>query len=73
MELVPSPSVSGGPDGRPGRRIIHVRGYPIPGLYGAGNTCAVTEYGVGYQAGLTLTSSLTFGTLAVEHALSGAE
>jgi hypothetical protein len=33
----------------------------------------VTEYGVGYQAGLTLTSSLTFGTLAVEHALSGAE
>jgi 3-oxosteroid 1-dehydrogenase len=73
VELVPSPSVSGGLTADPDARIIHVRGYPIPGLYGAGNTCAVTEYGVGYQAGLTLTSSLTFGTLAVEHALSGAE
>jgi 3-oxosteroid 1-dehydrogenase len=69
VELVPSPSVSGGLTADPDARIIHVRGHAIPGLYGAGNTCAVTEYGVGYQAGLTLTSSLTFGTLAVEHAL----
>jgi 3-oxosteroid 1-dehydrogenase len=72
VELVPSPSVSGGLTADAAARVIHVRGYPIPGLYAAGNTCAVTEYGVGYQAGLSLTSGLTFGTLAVEHALGGA-
>jgi 3-oxosteroid 1-dehydrogenase len=73
VELVPSPSVSGGLTADADARIVHVRGRPIPGLYGAGNTCAVTEYGVGYQAGLTFTSCLTFGTLAVEHALREVE
>ena len=48
--------------------VIHVRGHPIPGLYACGNTAAPTDFGVGYQAGLTLMSGILFGFLAAEHA-----
>jgi 3-oxosteroid 1-dehydrogenase len=41
-------------------RVIHQRRYPIPGLYASGNVAAATEQGVGYQAGLSLASSMTF-------------
>jgi hypothetical protein len=47
--------------------VIHQRRYPIPGLYASGNVAAATEQGVGYQAGLSLASSMTFSHLAVRH------
>lgn len=48
--------------------VMHVRGRPIPGLYACGNTAAPTDFGVGYQAGLTLMRGIVFGFLAAEHA-----
>lgn len=50
---------------------MHARGHPIEGLYVIGNAAARDEYGVGYQAGFTLASGMTFGCLAVKHMLSG--
>jgi 3-oxosteroid 1-dehydrogenase len=52
-------------------QVIHQRCYPIPGLYASGNVAAATEYGVGYQAGLSLASSMTFSYLAVRHMIDG--
>jgi 3-oxosteroid 1-dehydrogenase len=48
-------------------RVIHQRGHPIAGLYAAGNVAAATEHGIGYQAGLSLASAMTFSLLAVGH------
>ena len=42
----------------------------MPGLYAAGNNSVHTEYGVGYQAGFSLGSALTFGYLAARHMAS---
>jgi 3-oxosteroid 1-dehydrogenase len=53
-------------------RVIHQRHHPIPGLYASGNAAAATEHGVGYQAGLSLASSMTFSYLAVRHMIDGA-
>ena len=52
-------------------RVIHQRRRPIPGLYASGNAAAATEHGVGYQAGLSLASSMTFSYLAIRHMLGG--
>jgi len=52
-------------------RVIHQRRHPIPGLYASGNAAAATEHGVGYQAGLSLASSMTFSYLAVRHMIDG--
>jgi 3-oxosteroid 1-dehydrogenase len=46
-------------------RVIHQRRRPIPGLYASGVVAAATEQGVGYQAGLSLASAMTFSYLAV--------
>lgn len=40
---------------------------PVSGLYAVGNSAARTEFGAGYQAGLTLASGMTFGLLAAMH------
>ena len=48
-------------------QVINQRGLPIPGLYAAGNNAVHTEYGVGYQAGFSLGSGMTFGYLAARH------
>ena len=48
-------------------RVIHQRRHPIAGLYASGNAAAATEQGVGYQAGLSLASAMTFSYLAVRH------
>jgi len=40
---------------------------PVQGLYAIGNAAAKTELGVGYQAGLTMASGMTFGLLAARH------
>jgi hypothetical protein len=47
-------------------RVVHRRGYPIAGLYATGLAAAHTEYGVGYQAGMSLASAMTFGLTAAE-------
>jgi 3-oxosteroid 1-dehydrogenase len=54
-------------------RVVHQRRRPIPGLYAAGNAAAATEQGVGYQAGLSLASSMTFSYLAIRHMLGRGE
>jgi hypothetical protein len=48
-------------------QVIHQRRHPIPGLYASGNVAAATEHGVGYQAGFSLASAMTFSYLAVRH------
>jgi hypothetical protein len=48
-------------------RVIHQRRRPIAGLYASGVVAAATEQGIGYQAGLSLASSMTFSYLAVRH------
>ena len=53
-------------------QVIHQRRRPIPGLYASGNVAATTEHGVGYQAGLSLASSMTFSYLAVRHMIASA-
>jgi 3-oxosteroid 1-dehydrogenase len=52
-------------------RVIHHRRRPIPGLYASGTVAAATEQGIGYQAGLSLASSMTFSYLAVRHMIEG--
>ena len=52
-------------------QVIHQRRHPIPGLYASGNAAAATEHGIGYQAGLSLASSMTFSYLAVHHMIGG--
>jgi 3-oxosteroid 1-dehydrogenase len=52
-------------------RVVHQRRHPIAGLYASGNVAAATEHGIGYQAGLSLASSMTFSYLAVRHMMDG--
>ena len=51
-------------------QVLHLRGRPIPGLYACGSTAA-HYYGIGYQAGCELGGAMTFGWLAVRHAVEG--
>jgi 3-oxosteroid 1-dehydrogenase len=50
-------------------RVQDWQGRVIPGLYAAGNVATHSEYGVGYQAGHSLASAMTFGFLAAENML----
>src|SRR5712675_1561736 len=63
VELHPSVFASGGLVANACAQVINQRGLPIPGLYAAGNNAVHTEYGVGYQAGFSLGSGITFGYL----------
>jgi 3-oxosteroid 1-dehydrogenase len=67
VELHPSAFASGGLVTDELGRVISVRGHPITGLYSVGNAAAHSEYGVGYQAGSSLASGMTFGYLAGKH------
>ena len=67
VELHPSVFASGGLVANACAQVINQRGLPIPGLYAAGNNAVHTEYGVGYQAGFSLGSGMTFGYLAARH------
>jgi 3-oxosteroid 1-dehydrogenase len=69
IELHPAGGASVGLRADTWGRVIHQRRHPIPGLYASGNVAAATEHGVGYQAGLSLASSMTFSHLAVRHML----
>jgi 3-oxosteroid 1-dehydrogenase len=67
VELHPSVFASAGVVANAQAQVIGQRGSPIAGLYAAGNNAAHTEYGVGYQAGFSLGSGMTFGYLAARH------
>ena len=67
VELHPSAFASAGLVANAAAQVIGPRERPIPGLYAAGNNAAHTEYGVGYQAGFSLGSGMTFGYLAARH------
>ena len=66
-KLSPSAFASAGLLTNAAAQVINVRQEPIAGLYAAGNAAAHTEYGVGYQAGHSLGSGMTFGYLAARH------
>ena len=67
IEMHPSVVSSAGLDADVHGRVLNQRQNPIPGLYATGNAAANNEFGAGYQAGLTLASSLTFSYLAARH------
>ena len=67
VELHPSAFASGGLLTNSHGQVINHRRTPIAGLYAAGNAAAHTEYGVGYQAGHSIGSAMTFGYLAARH------
>ena len=47
-------------------QVMNQRGQPIDGLYALANCSAGIEYGVGYQAGLTLGKGMIFAYLAAK-------
>ncbi|HEY4957940.1 MAG TPA: FAD-dependent oxidoreductase [Caldimonas sp.] len=67
IELKPAGSGSAGLVTDRQARVMGHGASPVRNLYAVGNAAAKTEIGVGYQAGLTLSSSLTFGLLCAEH------
>ena len=67
VELHPSAFASAGVVTNGHAQVLDQRQSPMPGLYAAGNNSAHTEYGVGYQAGFSLGSAMTFGYLAARH------
>jgi 3-oxosteroid 1-dehydrogenase len=67
VELHPSAFASAGLVTNSHAQVINHRDVPIAGLYAAGNNSVHTEYGVGYQAGFSLGSAMTFGYLAARH------
>ena len=52
----------------PHARVLDHSGTPVPGLYAAGNSAALTEVGAGYQSGVANMRSLAFGWSAARHA-----
>ena len=70
VQLHPSGCSTAGIVANTHAQAMHARGTPIDGLYVIGNAAARDEYGVGYQAGFTLASGMTFGYLAVKHMLA---
>jgi 3-oxosteroid 1-dehydrogenase len=69
VELTPTESSSAGLYTDVYGRVMHLRGHAIPNLYAGGTVRVRTEYGAGYQAGLTLLGGMTFGRIAAEHAV----
>ncbi len=70
VELHPATFGTAGLQINASAQVIHARGHPISGLYACGNASAHTDYGVGYQAGYSLTSGFTFGYIAASHMAS---
>lgn len=66
VELHPSAFCSAGLLTNGSAQTLSTRRVPILGLFAAGNAAAHTEYGVGYQAGCSISSGLTFGYLAAK-------
>lgn len=70
VELFTAPFSSAGLSINENAQVTDLRDRAIPGLYAAGNAAAHTEYGIGYQAGYSLASGLTFGFIAGRHMAS---
>jgi 3-oxosteroid 1-dehydrogenase len=69
LELHPSAAGSAGLLTNTYAQVLNASRDPIVGLYATGNTAARTEFGAGYQAGLTLASGMTYSYLATRHML----
>jgi len=68
VQLAPAAFVpSGGVRTDCNANVIDTWGEPIAKLFAVGNTAAHLEYGVGYQAGYSLTAAMTFAYRCVEH------
>ena len=67
IELYPAAMSSAGLQVDAVARVQDWRGATIPGLYAVGNAATHSEYGVGYQAGHSLASAMTFGYVAAEY------
>jgi hypothetical protein len=67
LRLRPSGFASAGLATDVDARVLDYGGEPIDSLYAVGNAAAHTEYGVGYQAGYSIASAMTFGCLAAQH------
>jgi 3-oxosteroid 1-dehydrogenase len=70
VKLHPSSPASAGLETDAHGRVLHQRRHPIPGLYASGNVAAHTEFGIGYQAGLSIASGMIFSYLAVRQMLA---
>jgi 3-oxosteroid 1-dehydrogenase len=70
VKLHPGSPSSAGLEADVHGRVLHQRRYPIPGLYASGNVAAHTEFGVGYQAGLSIAAGMIFSYLSVLHMLA---
>jgi 3-oxosteroid 1-dehydrogenase len=73
IRLHPSGMSSAGLYANPVGQVFDQRDRPIPGLYALANCAAGVEYGVGYQAGLSLGKGMIFGYLAAKHMRSERE
>ena len=68
VQLFPAAFVpSGGIRTNSNGQVLSIRGKPIPNLFAVGNSAAHLEYGIGYQAGYSLTAAMTFAYRCVEH------
>jgi 3-oxosteroid 1-dehydrogenase len=67
IKLHPSGMSSAGLLANARGQVMSQRNQPIPGLYALANCSAGVEFGVGYQAGLTLGKGMIFAHLAVQH------
>jgi 3-oxosteroid 1-dehydrogenase len=67
VRLHPSAMCSAGLRADEHARVQDWDGAVIPGLYAVGNAAVHSEYGIGYQAGHSLASAMTFGFLAAQH------
>ena len=66
IRLHPSGMSSAGLYADPHGQVLDQRDRPIPGLYALANCAAGVEFGVGYQAGLSLGKGMIFGYLAAK-------
>jgi hypothetical protein len=70
VELRPAGAGSAGLATDAQARVPGFRRLPVKNVYAACNAAAKAEIGVGYQTGLTSSSSLAFGLLFAEHIAS---
>lgn len=66
IELSPSAFASAGLRTSTNANVLALDGTPIENLYAVGNAASHAEYGIGYQAGTSLGSAMTFGYLAAK-------
>ena len=67
LELRPSAASTAGLLTNKHAQVVRHDRSAIKGLYALGNAAARVEYGVGYQAGFTMASGMTFGLQAAKH------